>query len=225
MSTPPSFRRPAAIGVLGLVFLIGLVVVGRGPAGSSPIHTDSVVWGANLGLRSVRVSDCGLLGPDPGSVNIPGPDYRTNVTLLWDKLCVLPTFMGLIERWDQRGANLSAGSGGFPGVAVYVSWGVNWAGPCDDPALAPPGGYCGHVEYWNGNVTSNELSGPFSENYGLGGTTECVPLTCHDTVTSGVSGPSLPADRILLAGSAIGAATVGYVTLLRRAGIPPRRAV
>jgi hypothetical protein len=121
---------------------------------------------------------CGSLGPHPqDSANATGNGYLyfPQILVLWEKLCVEPRFVYLINFWGGlywwtwRGVgpsywaagNLSGGSYANASVPFVAEWSVTWQAPCDNLSVAPANYSCGYNAGWTGNVTSENISGPF----------------------------------------------------------------
>jgi hypothetical protein len=121
-----------------------------------------------------NVSYCEFLGAWSG---LASTEYTTNVSALWGKVCVLTTFVSLIDTWGNLklgladnnttyvwdALNLSfqwGGSGNAPPTVYFVT---TWLGSCSNLSLAP--GPCSNSEYWAGNVTTNNVSGPYFEEH------------------------------------------------------------
>jgi hypothetical protein len=120
-----------------------------------------------------NVNYCGLLGPNPGT-SAGLPEYVTNVSILWFKLCAESAFVTLINQWGDLflysnatandsywvAGNLTPGWSILHGGPPTVNFAVNWFQGCDNGSL-PASALCFHMGYWNGSVTTNALSGPF----------------------------------------------------------------
>jgi hypothetical protein len=126
---------------------------------------------------------CGALGPHPGTESIPPPsqvndtsrsfvNYTTNVTILWDKLCINATFVAIIMQWGgwhtawtggsnntsyPAADNLTSGAVGPGNPPIIPIWDIEWLAACDNASLGP---ICYHSVQWSGNVSTENLSGP-----------------------------------------------------------------
>jgi hypothetical protein len=117
-----------------------------------------------------NASYCGLLGAGNG---LDSTNYTTNVTDIWSQLCILPSFQVLIKSWGGLllhfanngtngtwvAANLTFQYGGTSGAPPTISFVTLWISGCINGSTGR--GICSHMEYWNGNVTTNSLTGPF----------------------------------------------------------------
>jgi hypothetical protein len=120
---------------------------------------------------------CGSLGPHPqDSANATGNGYLyfSQILVLWNKLCVEPRFVYLINFWGGLGWwtwrgigpsywaawNLSGGSYANNSVPFVAEWSITWQMGCDNVSLAPANYSCQYNAAWTGNVTSENTSGP-----------------------------------------------------------------
>jgi hypothetical protein len=149
------------------------------PARSAPpsaVSPDALVSNGN-------VSYCGLLGENPGAV-ADQPNFTANVTALWFELCNSSAFITVINEWGNfkfvspgsgsnisywTAANLSVQTGGVIGQVPSVFFVVSWGSLCDNLTLGPAASECSFEEYWTGNLSTDQLSGPISsERVGIG---------------------------------------------------------
>jgi hypothetical protein len=147
-----------------------------GAATISPVYHS-----ATLESPTMNVSYCDLLGQANG---LGTTNYSANVSEIWTKLCVRHDFQTLINQWgDLRYAdlnnstsgswvalNLTFQDGGPIGVPPTVTFVVTWLAVCQNQSLGE--GTCAFTEYWNGNVSTNVITGPFqtqSQDISTGG--------------------------------------------------------
>jgi hypothetical protein len=172
-----------------------------------------------------NVSYCGLLGNQPGAA-ADLPNYSSNVSIVWFKLCKEPSFVAAINEWGGLvrassapgnnssswiATNLTVGSGGRIGGIPNVTFTLSWLAPCDNPSIAPASSNCNFEEYWSGNLSSNEVGGPF--------TSERIASSAHNP---GEAAPPNPPSWLLVLLGIVAAALLGAL-LVARLGRPPRR--
>lgn len=167
-------------------------------------------------------SYCNLLGAYNG---LDSTNYTTNVTIIWTKLCVMPQFTSLIDTWGKlvlaypnngtngtwTAMNLSFQTSATAGNPLVVSFVVRWIAPCNNASIGV--GDCSFLQYWNGNVSSNDLTGPFAS--------ETVAVSTGPVQGNQLSGPSLE-DILIIAASVFLIGLVGAIAITRR-GRPPKR--
>jgi hypothetical protein len=175
-----------------------------------------------------NVSYCGLLGEDPAAI-ADLPNFTANVSALWSNLCGTPAFVSVINEWGNlrfvssgSGNNTSAGNnisywtatnlsiqtGGVIGQVPSVFFVIAWVSLCDNSTLGPAPSKCSFEEYWAGNLSSNQLRGPFSS--------ERPEISTVPGVSSPVSSPLLSREFIVAVGLAIAIVVGISIALLRR---------
>jgi hypothetical protein len=185
--------------------------------------------GTNSGYAvPTNLSYCGLLGPDPGT-SAGLPNYTQNVSILWNKTCVLPSFMQAINRWGNlylaytggtnnstywASGNLTVESGGGHRIPS-VQFGVVFSAPCTN-VTGGNGVDCSYDTYWSGNVSTNEVTGPFTSELLCPGCRFIVP-----GLTGPPASPGVPY-WLVLAFSLTGAFGLGVALAARRGGAPPK---
>jgi hypothetical protein len=119
-------------------------------------------------------SYCAPFGAAPAAI-ADLPNYTANVSALWSGLCNRSVYIAVIDEWggvrllntgnntsSRIAANLSiqvsGQTGGIPSIYFVVQWGA----PCNNPSVAPPRTGCTYLEYWIGNLSNNQLTGPFT---------------------------------------------------------------
>jgi hypothetical protein len=215
---------------MGTVFLVSLSPVISSQDSSSQASVAPRATTVDAGPQGVstagytvpsNLSYCGLLGPNPGSSSgLQG--YEANVTVFWNELCVQPAFISLIDAWGGpffltwpdaganlsywASANLSTGSSGSS-RALYANFEISWQPSyCYNNSAyrgnLPP---CSWAEYWNGDVWTNELSGPHFVNWSCECASKGLPLP---------PSPGFPYGPVL-GFSLVGACGVGVELLTR----------
>jgi hypothetical protein len=226
-------RLTTSFAVLGIVLLVSLSPIIASQSSPSRASLSSRTSAVGSGAQRIstsgtavpsKLSYCGLLGPDPGT-SADLPNYTQNVSILWYKMCVLPAFMQLINRSGNlylaytggsnnstywASGNLSVESGGGPPIPS-VQFGVFFSAPCTNVTGRVPVD-CTYITAWIGNVSTNELRGPF--------TSEFLCRGCQ-FISPGLTGP--PASPgfpygLVLGFSLAGAFAVGVVVAARRRG-------
>jgi hypothetical protein len=226
---PPSRRRlrtrlVARLAVLGTVLLVSLSPIIASQCAPSQTSVSSLAMGTEAGLQGISTSGyavpsnlsyCGLLGPDPGtSANLP--NYVQNVSILWNKTCVLPSFIEAIDQWGNLYLAYTGGSNnstywasGNLSVETILSripavlFVVDFSSQCPNaPAGAGPG--CQYETHWTGNVSTNELTGPTTSE-----------VNCSDCSSPGPISAGFPYG-LVLGFSLAGAFAAGVVIRVRR---------
>ncbi len=233
-SSPPPVRR-VAIGLVIGVIVAGIVAGGAGARAGSAVPSPPTQLVLPSHAAATTPSYCGLLGPDPGAVNIPGPNYTAIVTVLWEKLCVETAFVQLIDEWGGLQLVLSANNTTYVWVAdnltaggsfnatgfTSADWTVDWVAACVDPSDAPDGGPCEHAAYWTGNLSSEALYGPACAEYeafSTGPIPHDPSVACPGAEASGtgLAPRDFPGGWIVAVGLAVGSAAMAVI-LARRA--------
>jgi hypothetical protein len=217
----------ARIAVLALTAACaGLLAIGTGTSMGTPPRTESFFRDA--GTEKNSTVTCGVFGPHPGTAPNPDPAYTANITVIWDDLCVNPTFVSLRSEWGDfavaypdSGANrsyltaynLTAGSGGNRSFAMAPDWSLTWWALCDHTSIVPVGQGCNHSAVWLGNVTTDTFTGPVISAYGdqpSAGSGGAPGVGSSDSSNGGLGGslsdlifPSLAAGALLGAVSGV----------------------
>jgi hypothetical protein len=164
--------------VFFLVVLLALPALGITRTGDSrPGATRPALPSGSLRDASYvpgNFSYCAPFGASPAAIaNLP--NYTANVSALWSGLCNRSAYTAVINEWGGVrlvnsennasywvAANLtiqvSGVNGGIPSIYFVDQWGA----PCNNPSVAPASDACSYQEYWIGNVSTNQLTGPFS---------------------------------------------------------------
>jgi len=137
-----------------------------------PPFSSPTLIGADRAMSpgSSNVSYCQLLDAWSG-LNSTG--YNAIVHALWSTLCRESGFTSLIDAWGGlvlhpvdnttnmtwAARNLSFQDGGYVGEPPTVSFVVSWIAGCQNASSGP--GPCSEMTWWNGNVTTLNLTGPF----------------------------------------------------------------
>jgi hypothetical protein len=144
----------------------------------TPGHSQSI---SLANVSPSNVSYCELLGPHPGTSADLLTSYVGNVSTLWYKLCSQSTFISIVDTWGDfyltyfanassntsywAAGNLSVGTGGAINGIPTVSFIVGWITDCNSTTYGTASSPCNYQEYWNGNVSTNNISGPLFREY------------------------------------------------------------
>lgn len=185
----PSIRLlPAVIGILVIVTVFAIAI-------STSLRGTSSLAGVEFGhggktqsaVVDENISYCSLLGASDG-LNSTG--YTANVSQIWSTLCKDSQFQSVVNSWGglelvkvgnnsnyswvAENLTFSTGAHGDSPPTLYFS--VTYIGPCTNTTTADQ--ICSVQIYWAGNVTTNGLSGPYTEESPvteLGGGTRSSP--------------------------------------------------
>jgi len=162
------------------VFVVSVVILSALGAGLTGVWASAVGKSPLLALGSSEngapsnVSYCNLLGAWSG-LNSTG--YNISVHQIWSKLCVMPLFQTVINDWGGLilghignttnttwvARNLTFGESQHGNSPPIVDFTVGWVAACQNASLQP--GQCTEQETWEGNVTTLNLTGPFTSEY------------------------------------------------------------
>jgi hypothetical protein len=182
LAATPSQRRRLrvrAVPLLAVLLLLlasptyGIAGLGRGGPSlelaapdSASVRTTSSVPG--------NFSYCAPFGANPAAI-ADLPNYTANVSAVWSGLCNRSVYIAAINEWggvrlmnsgnntsQWVAANLSIQVSGMTGGIPSIYFVVQWGAPCNNLSVAPASTACSYREYWIGNLSINELTGPFT---------------------------------------------------------------
>jgi hypothetical protein len=218
--------RRMTIPVFALVLLLALSAISTpqagtvGPGPASPARLSDSARDASF--VAGNFSYCAPFGAAPAAI-ADLPNYTANVSALWSGLCNWSVYIAVINEWggvrllntgnntsSWIAANLSiqvsGQTGGIPSIYFVVQWGA----PCNNSSVAPASTACSHLEYWIGNLSSNQLTGPFtSERVSA---CSCGPIAAASP---------FPLAWVVVGAPAAVASLLGVLLVLRRRCPPP----
>jgi hypothetical protein len=195
-------------------------------------EANPIVWSGptNAATAPTNVSYCELLGPNPG-MSADLPTWTINVSVLWHKLCVQTAFVAAVNEWSSfyltyaanetsnvsywAAGNLTVGAGGHGDAPPLVSFFVFHGADCNNTIDGPVDARCNYEEDWNGNVSTNNLTGPYFLEY------LTPPCSCGLDQPPTTSGFPLLILLVVLGGVVVGVLGTGLFLIVRRKG-PPR---
>ncbi len=174
---PRPQRSTGALRRIALVLLTGILLLGAAVPIALGEARDSAPWpmtrGAGtlppLGLYpdvaplAANGTPCGALNPYPLS-QFPDPQ---NVFYIFSEVCQLPEFVTLYETWGIGGFGLGYGGWLNNSSDTSVSFGFNFEANCTNTSLGPADTLCSFVVSWTGNLSDNNFTGPFVEEFTL----------------------------------------------------------
>jgi hypothetical protein len=143
-----------------------------GPGSNPPASPSDSIRDASV--VAGNFSYCAPFGASPAAIaNLP--NYAANVSALWSGLCDRSAYIAAINEWGGVrlistgnntsywiAANLSIQVSGVTGGIPSIYFVVQWGAPCSNPQVAAGSTACTYLEYWIGNLSNNQLMGPFT---------------------------------------------------------------
>ncbi|MCI4337527.1 MAG: hypothetical protein L3K17_10165, partial [Thermoplasmata archaeon] len=165
--------------VLALVLVLiaspsfGIPGASRGGPTLAPAAPDSAPVRSTSAVPS-NFSYCAPFGASPAAIaNLP--NYTANVSAVWSVLCNRSAYIAVVNEWGGvrlinsgnnpsywLATNLSVQTGDVSGGIPTVYFVVSWATACENMTLGPASEECSYDESWDGNLSTDHLSGPFS---------------------------------------------------------------